>query len=104
MYAALRSGSGTWVSVSLMVQSSWPSASGLIAGRHIAPDEFVDLGFDGGALQHHAAVGPFNPAVAVGDGGFGQNPQPAFEAALSGLPFDSIAGGVVKLVVDADDE
>src|SRR5882762_8376365 len=41
------------------VQSSWPLASGLMAGRHIAPDKFADLGFDGGALQHHAAVGPF---------------------------------------------
>src|SRR3954462_1595485 len=102
MSAALRSGSGTWVSVSLMVQSSWPSASGLIAGRHIAPDKFVDLGFDGGALQHHAAVGPFNFAVAGGDGRSGQNPQPPLEAPLGGLPLDPVAGGVVELVVDAN--
>src|SRR6185295_9544742 len=87
-----------------MIQSSWPSRSGLIAGRHIAPDEFADLRFDGRAFQHHAAVGPFDPAVAGGDAGLGQNHQPAFEAALGGPPFDLLAGGLVKLVVDADDE
>src|ERR1700712_1573588 len=97
MSAALRSGSGTWVSVSLMVQSSWPSTSGLMAGRHIAPDKFADLGFDGGAFQHDAAVRPFDPAVAVGDGGFGQDDEPAFEATLGGEPFDLLAHHLVKL-------
>src|SRR5437868_2432753 len=87
-----------------MVQSSWPLRSGLIAGRQIASDEFADLRFDGRAFQHHAAVGPFDPAVAGGDAGLGQDHQPALEAALGCLPFDLLAGGLVELVVDANDE
>src|SRR5215216_3349024 len=102
--AELRSGSGTCASVSLMVQSSWPLRSGLIPGRQIASDEFANLRFDGRAFQHYAAVGPFDPAVAGGDAGLGQDHQPALEAALGGLPFDLLAGGLVELVVDADDE
>src|SRR5580704_14759175 len=97
---ALRSGSGTCASVSLMAQSSWP-LPGLIAGRHIAPDKFVDLGFDGSAFQHHAAVGPFDPAVAGCDLRLGQDHQPALETALGGLPLDLVAGGLVKRIVDA---
>src|SRR5882724_5324953 len=85
-----------------MVQSSRPS--GLIAGRHVAPDKFVDLGFDGRALQHHAAIGPFDPAVAGCDLRLGQDHQPALEAALGGLPLDFLAGGFVEAVVDADHE
>src|SRR3954471_11262342 len=100
--AALRSGSGTWVSVSLMAQSSWPS--GLIAGRHVAPDKFVDLGFDRRALQHHAAISPFDPAVAGCDLRLGQDHQPALEAALGSLPLDLFAGSLVKTVVDANYE
>src|SRR6266404_9431852 len=101
--AAWRSGSGTCASVSLMAQSSWP-LPGLIAGRHIAPDKFVDLGFDGGAFQHHAAVGPFDPAVAGCNLRLGQDHQPALETALGGLPLDFLAGGFVEAVVDADHE
>jgi hypothetical protein len=37
-----------------MVQSSRPS--GLIAGRHIAPDKFVDLGFDGALHFGHLRI------------------------------------------------
>src|SRR3979490_599819 len=85
-----------------MVKSSRPS--GLIAGRHIAPDKFVDLGFDGRALQHHAAVGPFDPAVAGCNLRLGQDHQPALEAALGGLPLDFLAGGLIEAVVDADHE
>src|SRR6266581_1877336 len=83
----LISGSGTCASVSLMAQSSWP-LPGLIAGRHIAPDKFVDPGFDDRAFQHHTAVGPFDPAVAGWNLRLGQDDQPALEAALGGLPLD----------------
>src|ERR1700731_3762692 len=91
--AALRSGSGTWVSVSLMVQSS---CSGLVTGRHVAPDEFVDLGFDGSALEDDAAVGPFDPAVAGRVFWLGQNHEPALEAALRSLPLDPFARSVIE--------
>src|SRR5882757_2398819 len=97
--AALRSGSGTCASVSLMAHSSWPQP-GLIAGRHIAPDKFVDLEFDGRALQHHAAVGPFDPAVAGRDLRLGQDHQPALETALRGQPLDALARAVVEGIVD----
>src|SRR5258708_11612292 len=92
--AALRSGSGTCASVSLMVQSSWPS-SGLIAGRHVAPDKFVDLGFDGRALQHHAAVGPFDPAVAGRYVRLGQDHQAPRESVMRGQPLDTFARAAV---------
>src|SRR5258708_12136345 len=88
--AALRSGSGTCASVSLMAQSSWPQP-GLIAGRHIAPDKFVDLEFDGRAFQHHAAVGPFDPAVAGRDLRLGQDHHPALQPALASLPLHLLA-------------
>src|SRR3954465_4295951 len=87
-----------------MVQSSWPLRCGLIAGRQIASHEFADLRFDGCTFQHDPAVGPFDPAVAGDDAGLGQDHQPALEAVLGGLPFDLVAGGLVELVVDADDE
>src|ERR1700730_345157 len=95
--AALRSGSGTWVSVSLMVQSS---CSGLVAGRHVAPDEVVGLCFDSAALEDAAAVGPFDPAVAGRDFRLGQDHEPALEAALRGLPLDLLARRVIESVVD----
>src|SRR3954447_13711504 len=98
--AALRSGSGTWVSVSLMAQSS--DQSGLIAGPHAASDKFVDLGFDRRALQHHAAVGPFDPAVAAVDLRLGEDDETALETALLRHPLDPLARGVIKGVVDAD--
>src|SRR5439155_19123892 len=60
-------------------QSSWP-LPGLIAGRHIAPDKFVDPGFDDRALQHHTAVGPFDPAVAGWNLRLGQDDQPALRS------------------------
>src|SRR6202046_1539011 len=98
-WAALRSGSGTCASVSLMVQSS-----GLIAGRDVAPDKFVDLCFDRRALQHDAAVRPFNSAVAGLDFRLGQDHKTAFEAALLCQPFDPLVGGVVQRLVDPDHE
>src|SRR6185437_11048909 len=97
--AALRSGSGTCASVSLMVQSSWPGF-GLAAGRHVAPDEFTDLGLDRGALQHHAAVGPLDPAVAGGNLRLRQDDQAALEAASLRQPLDLLARGLVERLVD----
>src|SRR6266700_2647037 len=97
---AFRSGSGTWVSVSLMVSSSSPSGSTLLAGRHVAPDEFVDLCFNGGALQHDAAVGPLDPAIAGRDFRFGEYHQAALEAALRRMPLDLLARGLVEGRVD----
>src|SRR5580698_528208 len=96
--AALRSGSGTCPSVSLMTQPSWT----LAAGRHVAPDEFVDLCLDGRALQHDAAICPFDFAVAVGNRRFRQDHQASFEAALLGELFDSFASALVKGIVDPD--
>src|SRR5258705_13034619 len=86
--AALRSGSGTCASVSLMVQSSWPLSRGLIAGRHVAPDKFVDLCFDRRALQHDAAIGPLDPAISGLDIRLRQDNETAPEAALFGHPLD----------------
>src|ERR1700722_17153979 len=88
--AALRSGSGTCASVSLMVQSS-----GLVTGRDVASDKFIDLGFDGLALQHDAAVRPFDFAVAGGDFRLGQDHETALEAALLGQQLHTLMGGVV---------
>src|SRR6478609_1451195 len=102
--AALRSGSGTCVSVSLMVQSSWSLSRGLIAGRHVAPDKFVDLCFDRCALQHDAAIGPLDLAVAGVDVRLGQDHQTAREAALFGQPFDPLARGLVERIVDPHHE
>src|ERR1700676_2863746 len=101
--AALRSGSGTCASVSLMVQSSWPQV-GLIAGRHVAPDKFVDLCFDRRALQHDAAIGPLDPAVAGLDFRLCQDHKTAREAALFHQPLDPLAGGLVEGIVDPDHE
>src|SRR5665213_2829798 len=97
--AALRSGSGTCASVSLMAQSSWPGF-GLTAGRHVAPDKFVDLGFDRRTLQHHAAVGPLDPAIAGDDFRFCQDHQTALETASLRQPLDLLARGLVERVVD----
>src|SRR5580704_14985125 len=77
-----------------MVHSSQPD-SGLVAGRDIAPDEFVDLGFDDRAFQNDAAVRPFNPAVAGRDIRLGQDDQTAGKAALLGQRLDT---GVSRLV------
>src|SRR5258705_9348210 len=102
--AALRSGSGTCASVSLMVQSSWPLSRGLIAGRHVAPDKFVDLCFDRRALEHDAAIGPLDPAISALDIRLGQDHQTALEAALFRQPLDPLARGLVKRIVDPDHE
>src|ERR1700761_4834052 len=96
--APLRSGSGTCPSVSLITQPSWT----LAAGRHVAPDEFVDLCLDGRALQHDAAICPFNFAVAVGNRRLRQDHQASFEAALLGELFDAFASALVKGIVDPD--
>src|SRR5260221_13624599 len=101
---ALRSGSGTWASCSLMVSSSWPWQAGLIAGRHVAPDEFGYFGLDRRALQQHAAIGPFDLAVAVLDLRLGEDDKSTLEAALLGKLLDPLACVVVKLVVDPHDE
>src|SRR4051812_35194147 len=102
--AALRSGSGTCASVSLMVQSSWPLSRGLIGGRHVAPDEFVDLCFDRRALQHDAAIGPLDSAIAGRDIRFRQDHESALEAALFGQPLDTLARGFIEGIVDANHE
>src|SRR5882757_4000500 len=102
--AALRSGSGTCASVSLMVQSSWPLSRGLIAGRHVAPDKFVDLCFDRGALQHDAAIGPLDLAIAGVDVRLRQDHETAGEAALFGQAVDPLARGLVERIVDPDHE
>src|SRR5260370_12519209 len=96
---AFRSGSGTWVSVSLMVQSSWP-CPGRIAGRHVAPDKFVDLCLDRRALQHDAAVGPLDPAIAGLDLRLGQDHKTALEAALRRQLLDPFARSLIELLVD----
>src|SRR5882757_1881698 len=98
--AALRSGSGTCASVSLMGLSSWPA--GLIAGRHVAPDKFVDLCLDRRALQHDAAVGPLDPAIAGLDLRLGQDHKTALEAALRRQLLDPFARGLIELLVDPD--
>src|SRR5476651_1617816 len=100
--AALRSGSGTCASVSLMVQSSWPLGCGLLTGRDVAPDKFVDRGFDRRALQHNAAIGPFDFAIAGFDFWRCQNHQATLEAALLRQPLDLFARRLVKRVVDPD--
>src|SRR5450755_287900 len=75
---------------------------GLIAGRDVAPDKFVDLGFDRRALQHDAAIGPFDLAVTGLDLRLCQDHKTALEAALFRQPLDSIARGFVKGIVDPD--
>src|SRR6202790_4577055 len=77
-------------------------AFGLIAGRHVAPDKFVDLGFDRRAFQHDAAVGPLDPAVAGGDIRLRQDHQAALEAPLFPQPFDPFARALVEGIVDPD--
>src|ERR1700732_4002384 len=99
--AALRSGSGTCPSESLMAHSSWSSFT---PGRHVAPDKFVDLGFDRRALQHDAAVGPLDPAIAVRDFRFCQDHEAARETALFRQPLDSLVRGLVEGIVDPDHE
>src|SRR6267143_6777985 len=101
--AALRSGSGTCPSVSLMVHSSW-SWFRLTAGRYIASDKFVDLGFDRRALQHYAAVGPLDSAVAGRDFRLRQDHKAALEAALFRQPLDPLACDLVEGIVDPDHE
>src|SRR5664279_3429168 len=100
--AALRSGSGTCASVSLMVDPHGPLSCGLITGSDITPDKFVDPGFDRGALQHNAAIGPFNFAIAGFDFRLRQNYQAALKAALLRQPLDLVARRLVKCVVDPD--
>ena len=56
--------------------------AGLIAGRQIASHEFIDLHVDGGAVECHAAVCPFDLAVARGNVRLGQYDEFAFESAL----------------------
>src|SRR6195256_2348667 len=101
--AALRSGSGTSASVSLMVQSSSPWFR-LVAGRYVAPDKFVDLCFDRRALQHDAAIGPLDPAIAGLDFRLGQDHETALEAALFRQLLDPLACGLVEGIVDPDHE
>src|SRR6516164_5451919 len=101
--AALRSGSGTCASVSLMVHS-FLIGSGLIARRHIALDEFVDLCFDRRALQHDTAVRPLDPAIPGLDLRLGQNDEAAGEAALLGQPVDLLMRRLVEGIVDPDHE
>ena len=79
-------------------------AAGLIAGRHVAPDEFADLGLDGGAIERHAAVGPLDAAVAAGDVRLGENDEAALEAAALRHLLDAGVGGVLEGVVDAHHE
>ena len=73
-------------------------------GRHVARDEFVDLGFDRRALQNDAAVSPFDPAVAGCDLGFGEDHESALEAGLFRQPLDPLMRALIELVVDADHE
>src|SRR6185437_6724709 len=101
--AAFRSGSGTCVSVSLMVHSSC-GCSGLAARRDIAPDKFVDLGFDGRAFPNDATVGPLDSAVATLDIRLGQDDQAAGKPALLRQGFDAGLGRLVESIVDPDHE
>src|ERR1700730_16384141 len=80
------------------------SICGLIAGRDVAPDEFVDLAVDRGALQHDPAVGPLDLAVAGLDFRLRQDDQAALEAALLGQPLDPFARGLIEGIVDPDHE
>src|SRR6185312_10857320 len=77
---------------------------GLVPGRDIAPDKLVDLGVDRGALQHHAAVGPFDPAVAGRDLGLGEDDEAPLEAGLLGESLDALARQLVERGVDAHHE
>src|SRR5438477_311411 len=72
----------------------------LLLGRHVAPNEFVDPGFNGGALLHDTAVGPFDPAIAGRDFRLGEYHQTALEAALRRKPLDLLARGLVQGRVD----
>src|SRR5882757_5508661 len=101
--AALRSGSGTCPSVSLMVQSSW-SWFRLTAGRDVAPDKLVDLCFDRRALQHDAAVGPLDSTIAGHDLRLRQDHKTALEAASFRQLFDPLPCDVVEGIVDPDHE
>src|SRR6202171_5687130 len=86
-----------------MVQSSWPPVC-LIAGRYVAPDKFVDLCFDRRALQHDAAIGPLDPAIAGLDFRLGQDHETALEAALFRQLLDPLACGLVEGILDPDHE
>src|SRR5436190_3419539 len=78
------------------------ASSGPGGGRQIASDEFTDLGLDGGALQHHAAVGPFDAAIAGRDIRLGEDHETSLEADLPRHPLDPVAYGLIEAVVDAN--
>src|SRR5436305_13038136 len=75
---------------------------GLIAGGHVARDKLVDLAFDRTALQHDAAIGPFDPAIAGLDLRLRQNDQTPLEPALRSQTLNSLARNFVKGLVDSD--
>src|SRR6266481_6216425 len=77
---------------------------GLIAGRHVASNKFVDLCLDSRALQHDAAIGPLDLAIAGVDVRLRQDHETAGEAALLGQPLDPLARGLVERVIDPDHE
>src|SRR5215210_4141400 len=102
--AALRSGSGTCASLSLISFNPHGLSCGLIAGRYVAPDKLADLRFDRRALQHDTAVRPLDLAVAALDLRLCQDHKAALESALLRQPLDPLAGNVVERIVNANDQ
>src|SRR6266702_3020329 len=80
------------------------SIAGVSAGRSVAPDKLVDLCFDRRALQHDAAVGPLDSAIAGHDFRLRQDHKTALEAASFRQLFDPLPCDVVQGIVDPDHE
>src|SRR5436190_2218341 len=95
--SASRLGSGTFVSLSLMAQHLSKLVGGFAPRGDKAIDRLSDQRLRRGAVADHAAIRPFDAAIAFGDVGLAQHDEAAFESHMARNLFHFLARGVVNL-------
>src|SRR6476620_9092911 len=95
-----RSGSGTFVSSSLIAASPEILCGWRVARRNVPADHFVYGRRCRGLITVHAAIGPFDAAVAGCQCLIGRHGKPPFESTRTGNLLDLFFRGVINARTD----